>query len=539
MPRDAPTETGDVPGCRLSVVEHLEYLIPALLVAVAALSAIATRLGVPYPIPLLVGGVVIGLIPGIPHIELPPELVLAILLPPLLYSAAFFANLRDLRADLRAISLLAVGLVLATTVAVAVAIHALVPAMPWAVAFALGAIVSPTDPLAASEIARRQNAPRRVISIVEGESLINDGTALTVYNVAVAAAAGAAFDLLDASGEFVVDAGGGIALGIAVGWVIAQLRSRLDDPPVEITISLVSGYAAYLPAEALGLSGVLAAVTCGIYVGWRAPVLTTATTRLQSFAVWENLIFLLNALLFVLVGLQLGVITDDADGSLLDLVGYATVVSLVVIVVRIAWVNVTTVLVRAIDRRASQRARRGSWRERLIVAWSGMRGSVALAAALALPEPFPYRDLIIFCTFGVIFATLVLQGLSLPWLISRLGVHDDGAEEREEIHARLVAARAALDRLDALGGEVWTRDDTIERMRGLYAYRKRRFAARVGKIEDDGYEDRSTAYQQVVREVLEAQRQAVVQLRNAGEISNDVMHRIERELDLEDSRLEI
>ena len=180
-------------------VEHFEYLIPALLVAVAALSALATRLGVPYPIPLLVGGVVIGLIPGIPHIELPPELVLAILLPPLLYSAAFFANLRDLRADLRAISLLAVGLVLATTVAVAVAIHVLVPAMPWAVAFALGAIVSPTDPLAASEIARRQNAPRRVISIVEGESLINDGTALTAYNVAVAAAVGGAFDLLDAS----------------------------------------------------------------------------------------------------------------------------------------------------------------------------------------------------------------------------------------------------------------------------------------------------------------------------------------------------
>jgi CPA1 family monovalent cation:H+ antiporter len=274
-------------------------------------------------------------------------------------------------------------------------------------------------------------------------------------------------------------------------------------------------------------------------------VLTTATTRLQSFAVWETLIFLLNALLFVLVGLQLGVITDEADGSLLDLVGYATAVSLVVIGVRIAWVNVTTVVIRALDRRASQRARRGTWRQRLIVAWSGMRGSVALAAALALPtrtlagDPFPYRDLIIFCTFGVIFATLVLQGLSLPWLIRRLGVHDDGAEEREEIHARLVATKAALDRLDELGEEAWTRDDTIDRLRGAYGYRKRRFAARVGKIEDDGFEDRSTAYQRVVREVLEAQRQAVVQLRNAGEISNDVMHRIERELDLEDSRLEI
>ena len=265
--------------------------------------------------------------------ELEPELVLVIFLPPLLYSAAFFASLRDLKADLRSISLLAIGLVAATAAAVAVAAHALIDGLPWAAAFALGAIVAPTDPVAATAIARRLNTPRRAINILEGESLINDGTALVLYRVAVGAVGGS-FSLLDAGQKFVLGGLGGIAIGLAVGWVIAEVRRRIDDPPIEVTVSLLSGYAGYVPAEHAGCSGVLAAVTVGIYVGWRAPEISNARMRLAGYSMWEILVFLLNALLFVLIGLQLPRIVDGLSGEPLgEAVAAAVVVSLVVIVI--------------------------------------------------------------------------------------------------------------------------------------------------------------------------------------------------------------
>jgi monovalent cation/hydrogen antiporter len=331
-----------------------------------------------------------------------------------------------------------------------------------------------------------------------------------------------------------------VAVGLAVGWLVAELRRRLDDPPAEIVVSVVTGYAAYLPADRLGVSAVLAAVTAGLYVGWRAPELASVPTRLLGFSFWEVLEYLLNIILFILVGLQLQPILGElGDRSAAALLGLATLVSVGVIAVRIAWGFTIPYLVRVIDRRPSQVARRIGARERLVLGWSGMRGAVSLAAALALPPRFPERDLIVFLTFAVIFATLVVQGLTLPALIRRLGVRGDGVEEREEVRARMEAARAALDRLEELAGEDWTRDDTVQRLQGLYQFRLRRLKARVGKIEDDGYEDRSLAYQRLVRELLEAQRQAIVRLRNQGTISSDVMHRIERDLDLEDSRLEI
>ena len=262
--------------------------------------------------------------------------------------------------------------------------------------------------------------------------------------------------------------------------------------------------------------------------------------RLTGYAMWEILVFLLNALLFVLIGLQLPLILDGLSGEPLgDLVWPALVVSAIVILARLAWVHTTVFVIRALDRRASQRARRGSWRERTIIGWSGMRGSVSLAAALALPEDFPQRDLLLFVTFAVIFATLVLQGLTLPALIRRLGIEDDDAEVREELIARKRAAAAALARLDELAEEDWTREDTVERMRGLYRYRQRRLAAQAGHPDEEGLEDRSRAYQTMVRDVIEVQRRAVVALRNEGTISNEVMHRVERELDLEEERLEI
>jgi CPA1 family monovalent cation:H+ antiporter len=523
-----------------------ELLIAGLLVAVAGLSALARQLSVPYPIVLVIGGALFGFVPGLPEVRLDPDVVLVVFLPPLLYAAAFFANLGDIRANLRAITLTSVGLVLATMGAVAVVAHELVPGLPWAAAFALGAVVSPTDPLAGAMIMRRLALPRRLVSAVEAEGLFNDGTALVAYRVAVAAVVAGSFSVADAGLRFVLGAAGGIAIGLALGWIIAWIRERATDPQVSITISLLSGYAAFIPADAVGASGVLAAVTTGIYMGIRGPSIIPPRTRLQGFFVWDILDFIINATLFVLVGLQLRTVVDGLGGhSAAALLGYAAAVSAVVIVMRLVWAFTVPYLIRALDRRPSQVARRVGARARLVIAWSGMRGAVSLAAALALPlttdagAAFPKRDLIIFLTFAVIFATLVVQGLSLPLLIRRLGIAEEGGDDREELKARLVATKAALEQIDSLAGEEWTRDDTLDRMRRLYEYRQRRFAARAGKIEDDGYEDRSLAYQQTVQIVLAAQREALVRLRGEGAISNEVMNRVLRELDLEESRLEI
>ena len=527
-------------------MDHAGELILGLMVAVAALSTIARLIGVPYPILLVIGGVIIGALPGLPDVEMDPDLVLVLFLPPLLYSAAFFSSLRDLRADLRSISFLAVGLVIATAAGVAVIAHTLIDGMSWGAAFTLGAIVSPTDPLAATAIARAQGAPRRVITIVEGESLINDGTALVLYRAAVAAVVAGSFSLADAGFDFVVGIVGGVAIGLAAGWPIAEVRKRLNDPPVEITISLATAYAAFLPAEELGFSGVIAAVTVGIYLGWRAPDVSTAEMRMQGRPVWQLLVFLANAILFVLIGLQLPIVLDALEGwSTAELAAYALVVCFAVVGIRLLFLNTIPLLVRLVDRRPSQVDRRADWRLRLIVGWSGMRGAVSLAAALAVPnftdagEPFPDRDLILFLAFSVILFTVVLQGLTLPFVIRRMNIGDDGREDRETITARLRAAEAALERLEELENEEWVREDTAQRARNLYRYRLRRFEAQKYGDDSEGIEDRSVAYQRLVRELLTAQYRAIVAMRNEGLISNEVMTTIERELDLEDSRLEI
>jgi monovalent cation/hydrogen antiporter len=528
-------------------VHDFEIVLIALFVSVAGLNTIARWLSVPYPIPLVLGGLVLGLVPGIPEIELDPELVLVVFLPPLLYSAAFFADLRALQRNARPITLASVGLVLMTMGAVAVVGHEAI-GLSWPMAFALGAIVSPTDPVAATAIMRQLGAPRRLVDLIEGESLVNDATALVAYRVAVTAAVGGSFSIVNAGMELVGAVAGGVAIGLAVGYVVAEIRGRLDDVPTELTISLLTGYAAFIPADALGLSGVLAAVTAGIYLGWRSPELITPETRIQSFAVWEILVFLLNAALFILIGLQLPVIADGLGSYTTgELAGYAALLCATVIGARFLFTFTVPYVIRALDRRPEQRARRSSARLRVVSAWAGMRGAVSLAAALSLPletdagAALPGRDLILFLTFALILVTVVGQGLTLPYLIRRLGVREDGAEEAaEESRARYVAARAALDRIDELAGEDWTIDDTIERLRKLYEFRQRRVKVQTGKIEDaDGIEERSFAYQRLMHELYTSQRRAVVQLRNDGEISNAVMHRIERELDLEESRLEV
>ncbi len=526
---------------------ELQIVIAALFVSAAGLNALANWVNVPYPIPLVLGGLLLGLLPGLPEVELDPDLVLLVFLPPLLYAAAFFSDLRSLRADARVIGVQAIGLVLATAGAVALIAHELI-GMSWALSFVLGAIVSPTDPVAATSIMRRTGAPRRLVNVVEGESLVNDATALVAYKVAVAAAVGETVSAGGAVLEFVGAAAGGVAIGLAVGWVIAEVRRRVNDVNTELTISLFSAYGAFIPADELGASGVLAVVAAGIYLGFRAPEIASPESRMQGFALWSILTFLLNAVLFILIGLQLPVIVDAlSDRPAGEVIGYAAAVCAAVIAVRIAWSFIFTALIRAVDRRPSQRARRVSWQFRIVGAWSGMRGAVSLAAALALPletdagAALPDRDLIQFITFSLILVTVVGQGLTLPWLIRRLGVVEDGTEEEgEEIKARLVIARAALERLDELAEEDWTLDGSIDRARRLYEYRRRRFKIRAGKIEDeDGIEERSLAYQRMMHEVYAVQRRELLRLRNERVISADVMRRVERELDLEESRLEV
>jgi Na+/H+ antiporter len=524
-------------------VEHIELIVFGLLLAIAALAVLARIVHVPYPVTLVLGGAVIGFLPGVPSVELDPDLVLLIFLPPLLYGAAFFTSVRDLRRNAKPIAELSISLVLATMAAVALVAHEVI-GLDWGPAFVLGAIVSPTDAVAPAEIMRRIGAPRRLIAIVEGENLTNDWTALVLYRFAIAAVATGSFSIWEAIPKFVATGLGGVAIGLVAGRIIREVRARIDDPPTEITISLLSGYAAYLPAEELGLSGVIAAVTVGLYMGWHTPQLTTPLMRLQGVAVWEILTFLLNGLLFVLVGLQLPGILDGLSGtSAGELMWWGLLVSGVVIVVRLVWMFLIPYAVQMADRREGEGPRTAPPAERLAIGWAGMRGSVSLAAALAIPlsvdagGPFPDRELIVFLAFCVILVTLVGQGLTLGPLIARLGLQDDGVEEREERVARQRLAEAGIARIEELGEPDWIRPDSIERARAQLDYRRRRFGALVDG-DDDGYEERADAWRRLMYDVYDAQRKHLVGMRNRGEISDEVRRKIERDLDLEESRLE-
>jgi CPA1 family monovalent cation:H+ antiporter len=518
---------------------HLELQLLALLAALGVMLVVSTAVKVPLPILLVGGGLLLSFAPDFPQITLPPELVLVAILPPLLYSSAFFTGLRDLRANIRPIGFLAIGLVLVTMVGVAVVAHQAISGLSWAAAFTLGAIVSPTDALAATEIARNLGVPRRIVSIIEGESLVNDGTALVLYRTAVTAAVAGTFSLFDASWRLVVNVIGGIAVGLAVGWVVRQVRLRVSDTPTEVALALLSGYFAFLPAAAIGVSGVLAAVTIGVYMGWYTPQLTNVQTRLSGNAFWEILVFLVNALLFALIGIQLHGILDRLSGrSTLSLIADEVLVSAVVILTRVVWVPIMTYVPRLLFRRIREHDPYPPWQYPVVISWAGIRGAVSLAAALALPIDVPGRDLIVFLTFAVILATLVGQGLTLPSLIRMLRIPADDGAEREDAKARIKAAEAALVRLEELSSEDWVRDDTAERLRGTYRFRRTRFRARLDGQDDDGVEERSQQFQRLRRELLTAERDAVLHLRNEGLITEEVMQRVQRDLDLEDSRLD-
>jgi CPA1 family monovalent cation:H+ antiporter len=503
----------------------------AILSVVALLLVAAERTSIPYPILLVVGGLGLGFIPGIPEFQLPPDLVLVAVLPPLLYGAAFFTSLRDLRENAFAITLLAV------------VAHELIPGLSWGVAFVLGAVVSPTDPTAATAIAERLGLPRRLVALIEGESLVNDGTALVAYKFAVVAVVSGSFSMSEAAGSFALSVVGGIAVGLGVGFVVRHIRRKIQDPALAITLSLMSGYFAYLPAIAIGVSGVLAAVTIGVYMGWYTPELTTWQTRLQGLAVWEITFFILNALLFALIGLQLPVILDALSGySPARLVGYAAVVSLAVVGARFLWVIPGTYLTAWLRR--EKRPIQNPGRASVVLGWAGMRGAVSLAAALALPlttdagGDFPNRDLVIFLTFGVILASLVVQGLSFPALLKLVGIEDEGRTEKEENKARIYATEAALGRLEELADEDWVRGDTVERVRAMFNFRNQRFRSRFDPESDGEIESRSLDYQRLLRELLAAERNAVFDLRRERRIDDVVMRRVIRDLDLEEARLD-
>jgi monovalent cation/hydrogen antiporter len=521
---------------------HDQLLLLALLVVLAAFLVAAPILRIPYPILLVLGGLALGFVPGMPRIALPPDVVLIAVLPPLLYLSAYRTSVRDLRANSKAIAILAVGLVVATTVAVACVAHEVVSGMPWSAAFVLGAIVAPTDPISATAIMRRLGVPRHLVSVIESESLVNDGTALVLYRVAVVATVSGAFSVWDASWRFAWAVVGGVAIGLTVGFVIAEVRKRVDNPPVEVTISLISGYLAFIPASAAGASGVIAVVTAGVYLGWRTPELTSVQTRLYGEAMWVVASFVLNALLFALVGLQLARILDTLDGHTgAELARYGIAVTGAVIVTRIVWLPIFTHLPRLFSSRPAVKP----FSHTFLLSWAGMRGAVSLAAALAVPlttdagTPFPDRDVIIFLTFCVILGTLVLQGLTLPALIRVSGIEPDHREEVEDAEARIRAADAAVERLDELIGEDWVRDETAERLRGLYTFRRNRFSSRFDGDSDGALEEQSQAYQRLRRELLDAERAAVVQLSRDGTISGDVATRVVRDLDLEDARLDV
>jgi monovalent cation/hydrogen antiporter len=380
--------------------------------------------------------------------------------------------------------------------------------------------------------------------VIESESLVNDASALVFYRTAVVATVAGSFSLWEAGLQLAVNALGGIAIGLVVGYLVRQIRRRLNDPPTEITVSLLTAYLAYLPAEALGVSAVLAAVTVGLYMGWYTPELTNAETRLHGQAFWTILTFILHAVLFALVGLQIPHVLDELDSwSTSELAYSATGVCAAVILIRLAWVFPLAYVPRFLFKRVRERDPYPTWRIPLVLGWAGMRGAVSLAAALAIPltteagTPFPGREIVIFLASCVILSTLVLQGLTLPLLIRLVGLEEDDAAASEEAKARIRAAENALVRLEELVEADEIREDTAERIRGLYNFRADRFRER---FDDDRseIEERSQAFQRVRRELLRAEEEAVLDLRRAGVISDDVMHRILRDLALEELRLD-
>jgi CPA1 family monovalent cation:H+ antiporter len=529
-----------LPG-RYALRVTLLLVVVGLVTTVVAVSVVARRLGALAPILLVVAGLALSFVAAVPEVRLKPEIVLVGVLPPLLYVAAVETSVPAFRFNLRPILLLAVGLVLVTTVCVGYALHVLLPQVPLAATFALGAIVAPPDAVAATAVARRIGLPRRVVAILEGESLINDASALVLFRVAVAAATGHILTPLGVAGDTVLAAGGGVVIGGIGAVVLAWVHRRITDPLIDNSVSLLAPWLVYVPAEQVHASGVVAVVVTGLYLGHRYPTLMSAASRLQMEAFWRMVKFLLEGIVFLLVGLQLRFIVHDLNAPLSLVVKATLTVLAVLVLTRFLWMYPATYLVRLIPRvRARDPA--PPMRYPTVIAWAGMRGVVTLAAALALPpvlaggRSYP-RDLFVWIAFSVIVGTLVLQGMTLPAVVRRLRIPRDDAKEDAlaEASVQQAAARAARDRLDREAG----RDGQVpaavlERLHTMLADRTNLAWERLGGRRR---ETPSEAYSRLRRAMIDAERDVFRQARDEGRIPEEVLRRAQRDLDLEESLL--
>jgi Na+/H+ antiporter len=531
---------------------HYAAIFVLLLAFVFGLGLLARRLALPYPILFVIGGLLIGFIPDLPRLTLDPNFIFFIFLPPLLYHQAFNTSWRDFRRELRPILFLAVGLVLITTVTVAYLAHWIIPSFPpetgpfpLAAGFVLGAIISPPDAIAASAIAQRLGLPRRVITILEGESLVNDATSLVIFQMALTTILNPDLSFVGGVwkiGHFPYVVVGGLAVGLAVGWVIAWVQRRVigDGPEIVLTVSLLTPFASYLAGEITQVSGVLAVVTTGLYLGRTSSEGMTAAIRLQSQAVWEAIVYLLNGMVFVLIGLQLpGILHQMREHWWPRPYLYALTITLACIAIRMVWVFPGAYLSRPFSARLRKKEPEPEWRQVFIVGWAGMRGVVSLAAALALngyPQ-FPRGHLVQFIAFSVILGTLVFQGLTLPVLIRHLGLGEDGTTRREEGDARRRMVAAILEKIAEVRRDEQYSESVLEEVEHFYREHS------LAEIDDPaGREDRHPHFASLRRlqhVLIITGRRTLVGLCRDGVIADDVLRKIEHELDLEEARLKI
>lgn len=517
----------------------LQVILFLMLFAVA-LGWVARHFKFPYPIALVIGGGLLGFVPRLPQPQFDPQFTLVLVLPPILYQAALLTSWREFKANMRPIGLLAIGLVIATTLAVGTTLKVIIPDIPWAAAFVLGAIVSPPDAVAATAILSRINMPRHVVTVLEGESLVNDASGLVIYKFAVAAVLTGVFSLWQASLEFVGVAAGGIVVGFVMGQLFVFVHRHLGDAFIEVLTTLVVPYVAYILAESLHVSGVLAVVAAGIVRGRYSPEIVSAEMRIIARSVWNLLVFVLNSLVFILIGLQLSAIVARlTDYSVAQLFFYGTFVSAVAIVVRFAWIYPATYLPLFIKTARGQSVPAPMEGEVFIMSWCGMRGIVSLAAALALPQllhdgsPFPERDLIIFLTFVVIAVTLVIQGLSLKPLIRRLRVGKDWSLQEEQQRARMALGKAAIAAIDTVVAKNGIPNDLAERIRAEFAEQITLAVPEGLVLRHSGADDAKHLRAAAVK----AERQELIRLWRENLISDEVLHKIEEHLDYQESRI--
>jgi monovalent cation/hydrogen antiporter len=527
-----------------AIMEARFQIFLILLAVLAGTALLARRINIAPAILLLLAGIALAFVPGMPAVELPPELVLLVVLPPLIYSASVAMSWREFKSNLRPIILLSVGCVIFTAFAVAAATHYLI-GLPWGVGFLLGAIVAPPDVVAPLAIARKLGMPRRILVVLEGEGLANDATALILYRFAVAAISTGLFSLPKATGTFAAIVVCEILFGVAVGWLSLRARHRARDPQVEITLSLITPYLAYWIPEHLGGSGVIATVACGLYISWNGPLFISSATRLQGIFFWDLVIFLVEGLLFLLTGFQMRLLFEKSKAfPLQDILLTTALVAAIVIIARFAWVYPATYLPRLLSRRIRERDPPPSWQTVFVVAFTGVRGAVSLAAALALPfalpngEAFPHRDMILFVAFGVIFITLVGLGSGLAAVVRWLGVTKDGhkehiAEHKAEIAARREALDAALKSLDAITDDRELSDEVVKLLRARHEVRSNQLP---DALDPDAH-DISAAGTALTRELIATERKFIHILLRDGKITDETRRRIERDLDLEEASL--